>query len=1743
MAKLQLDAILKLVDVQINPQVFRKISQSVAGMPTNLQLTVKGLNNASNAAGGLNRQLKQTGQQLSINEKAARLLLQRMAQFAILLPTFATMNRAIQGSVKFLFEFDSALRDIVRTDVKGLSSRIEEIGDAALKTATEFGVLAQEVLNTVKTFVQAGDTIEVAQEKARLAIIATQVSTLSAADAVEFFISASEQFRLSGESLTNALDALVIVEDLAAVEAQDIAEAFRTGGNSFAEFGKDINAGIGLISALREQTRKSGREIGTFFKTLQTRIFAAGEARDAVEGLGVEVQNLDGSLRPTLDVLNDLKTAFDGLTEAQVANAAKAIGGVRQFESLIATLNSLDRANELTAEGQRAAGAAAQKRTVTDQKLEIQLGKLIAQGQAFAEALGDAGGEEALRGILKVATAILEIFTSITKTIDGLGGNLAPLIALGAVGLGKSVFGFSKPGGPGGPGGVAGALGASAAGANPLLNQAQKQLQPAIMSVRDQMSLLGTASKNGVLAMTNYVRSIAANTQGQTAAAKQASAAQMQFAIEARNAARLLKANQTPTGGGIGAIGKSGLGSTLVGLAGATVIPQIFNGLQEGASEAKSAMWQTAETSLSLGATFLATGNVVAAAGALLAGALGSLASQAVDAYRENQKYKDQQIELDKERTRTLSAKSLLTGEADFAKEFQRQLLDSLKTNVRNLGAGAGIQKTIEEGTSFKAARDRGIQSENLRQALFSDIDVLKKFIANQQDYIESLSEAAGRTDEVQVLNDLLANTGNTIGNDIGPAFTQLTEAIGATGAAAGSADAEIRRVSMSLAEISKVRELQRVGEEFRNLSLQLELAKAGPEALTDNVLRMSNGILLAERQLRGQRFDQQLVDIFTRLTPNGGDIKLKSGDLISADQFIVKLTDGLNSVDPQKVAAFNQLMMDIPDTLQPIAKEVIGILIEQQEAELDLQNLKNDKQKEVTERARKLLEEENKASIAAFEAMSLFNAELQKFGDSVTQDVLGQFQNITLGDVEGVLAGQSDLGAGLQEIIMSAFGDDKGASRVAKAQTELRSVSEQTEAQLATLAQKLDLVNQKLADQAYSNDTAALTGEKLSLQLDMEKAIQEGAVKATEAKIKVLEAERKAAEEAAEKQRKLNELLEKLAEASRDFENELREVRRGFDEFAQETTADLLSQEADAQSELKDAQQEVLSTTSALADAQKALSAAYLELNGVFAEAKIKSALLGRDIALLTGGISTFDGRLTALNNAFTEVLNNANISLEKRISLERQLAEETLSFLQQARDEIVQAGLGVFGQSGAENQQLGEGIAGLQFVAETLGGSFENFLSLTQGELAGVTDVLLSLPVDFRQTILDALSFLPSTANIGGFSVDQLQQAIGQIGAGVAPEEGLPSIEELNSQQVEQLKRLQELAMQDAMLQVSQVVSAQKELEAAQEAAEAAKLLQERASEELANVRDAVLEESAILDLASQKQQELLAAVIAADDRNTLQQIEKEAQLFADQNIEFAKIGDNIVKGIASLINSRLAVIGAASDVAAASNYGGYIPNFAGGNLTPGEAAGLLRAAAREKRMMPGGAGLAVANTSEAIIPMHNRGYIPNFQSGNFDSIAAGIASIKQINETMVAAIAQSVGNALSNLNTGGGNTEEQLLEVITQLRTLNETLDSVNESNAVIQANTEATATGGTGGTQTNATQEVRIRLETNQNTSVAVTGLSALREEIAEAVKSAASEQVDTQLQSLLKEFDSVILALQERGLLSSLGQVR
>lgn len=1727
MAKVQLEAILKLIDVDINPNVFRKISQAVAGLPASVNRTAGALGGANTQAQNFNRTLNNTRQNLSNNERAARLFLQRMSQFAILLPTFATLNHAIQGGVKFLFDFDSALRDIVRVDVGNLAGRMEEIGDSALQTALDFGVLAKEVLEVTKIFVQAGLSIEESQERARLAILASQVSTLSSADAIEFFIASTNQFKLSSEELRLALDGLVKVEDLAAVEAQDVADAFRTGGNSLAVFGKDINDAIGIISALREQTRKSGNEIGTFLKTLQTRIFAAGESRSALEGLGVAVENIDGSLRPTLDVLTDLKTKFDQLTEAQQANAAKAIAGVRQFEELLGVMASIDRANELATKSSRAAGAAEEKRRITDEKLERQIGKLIAQGQALAEALGDAGLTDLLSDALGFAQKLLSVFTGMAQAASDVGLNLAPLLALGGVVLGKSIFGLSGKGGQGGPPqpGSPGFVG-------PTLPQ-QSTFAPLI----EQSKRLGIIFKEGTLAAGNFSKQLLTGLKISSAHGVQVISNTQSLKVHTSAVSTNAKA-MLASAAASAQQARFGISSTTA-LAGLTLVasylPTVFGEIQKAAGElpgdlgkTASMFTQTAGEAATLAAQFAFLGPQAAALAATFALVKGTFV-QVFDAFQDEQKALGEQSALSASQGRTAGAELRLQGGGRLGEQALDDFFTSLSEGVKGKNFGNELNEAISE--SFKTAaasegfKDLNLSLEEFRDAALGDIAVLSTAISKRRDLIQATAEDNERVDEftslMQGLEDGTLNTGE--------AFGLLVKVLGAGEVELAEFAQGFKRV-LDFEEFKKAQEVIDLTDSIRQLGLEMEIAKLGPDAMADSIVRLKNELLIAERG--AESASQSIRDRLGRAIGNLG-VQIFDEEKLSPNAFIAKLFEATENLDVQKIEEFKNVIRELPNTTREAAEEVLKLIEDDAKNQLDIQKQRNDVAEAIGEQSRKAVEDEAEAKLNALEVTERFTAELRNFGDAVDTQVLAAVQNLSLGDVESVLAGKSDLSEGLQQLIKSALGSD-----VERAQAKLAGVSADTAANLNILEAKLSDVSRQIDIARSAEEKASLETEKRSILLDIEKAEQDGAVKSTEAKIDVLKAERDAAKDAAEAAKKHQEALDKLADVSRKFENELRDINRGFDEFIEKRTAELMSDEADALEELKDAQQESLEATKELDEAYEGLIDAYFQVNNAVAEAQIKSNLLARDIALLTGEIFDFDGELSALQGAFTEVLGEANITLEKRIELERQLAEETLTFLQQAQQEITQAGLNVFGQSGAENQALSQGIAGLQLVADKLGGSFEAFLNMNSADFATISQELLALPVEFRQQILDALSALPGSVSIGGFNVDQLTQALGQVGAGVAPEEGLPSIEELNSQQVEQLKRLQEITLQEAQLQFSQVAKAEEQIELAQEQLDAAKILEERAVDNLEQVRDAILEEQAVLEAANVERAELLSQVIEADNKNTLLQIEKEAQLFADQNVVFREIGNQIVQGITSAIGGKIAIIEAQNALNAAT---GHVPNFSRGSLTPREAAGLLRAGMREKRAMPSGAGLAVANTSEAIIPMHG-GHIPNFQSGNVSPIAAGIDAIRNVNESVVAAISRSITEALATLD--NGQAQGQALDQIASLLTgVQGELEDINASSAATSTAVAANAaTGATpAATPTAAAQQINVSVQTNQNSEVRVVGIDALREQLAAAVRETTLQQVEAVLTPVLAQVDAALQVLRERNLLTSFGQ--
>lgn len=80
---------------------------------------------------------------------------------------------------------------------------------------------------------------------------------------------------------------------------------------------------------------------GTALRSIMTRLASPPkEAATAMDALGISITNADGTMKPFSEVMVDLRSKFDGLSESQQAQYAKALAGQEAMSGLLAIVNA-----------------------------------------------------------------------------------------------------------------------------------------------------------------------------------------------------------------------------------------------------------------------------------------------------------------------------------------------------------------------------------------------------------------------------------------------------------------------------------------------------------------------------------------------------------------------------------------------------------------------------------------------------------------------------------------------------------------------------------------------------------------------------------------------------------------------------------------------------------------------------------------------------------------------------------------------------------------------------------------------------------------------------------------------------------------------------------------------------------------------------------------------------------------------------------------------------------------------------------------------------------------------------------------------------------------------------------------------------------------------------------------------------------------------------------------------------------
>lgn len=334
----------------------------------------------------------------------------------------------------------------------GLLSRnvtlpIVGVGAAAVKTATDF----EAGMSEVKAISGAtGSEFDALRDKAIEMGAKTKFSASDSADAFKYMA-------MAGWDASQMMDGIAGIMDLAAASGEDLATTSDIVTDALTAFGLQASDSAHFADVLAQASSKSntnvglmgetfkyvapvagalgysiedtavaielmansgikGSQAGTALRSTITRLAKpVGEAKDAVEELGISITNADGTMKPLSQTMVELREKFAGLTEEQKAQYAAMLAGQEGMSGLLAIVNASDEDfQKLTDEINNANGAAEDMASV----MMDNTAGAVEQLKGVLESAGILIGEKLTPYIRKLAewiTGLVEKFNSLSE--------------------------------------------------------------------------------------------------------------------------------------------------------------------------------------------------------------------------------------------------------------------------------------------------------------------------------------------------------------------------------------------------------------------------------------------------------------------------------------------------------------------------------------------------------------------------------------------------------------------------------------------------------------------------------------------------------------------------------------------------------------------------------------------------------------------------------------------------------------------------------------------------------------------------------------------------------------------------------------------------------------------------------------------------------------------------------------------------------------------------------------------------------------------------------------------------------------------------------------------------------------------------------------------------------------------------------------------------------------------------------
>ena len=345
---------------------------------------------------------------------------------------------AIKSAIGYTKDLNAALNDIQIVTHAG-EIQMSNFASKAAEAARALNTTTTEYAKAALIFYQQGLSGDAVLERTNTVIKLAQVTGQSAAMVSDQMTAIWNNFDDGSKSLEHYADVLTKLGASTASSTDEISVGLQKFAAVAETVGLNYETAAAAVATVVAETRQSAEVVGTSFKTIFARMESLklgdtledgvdlNKYTEALSAVGVNVLNAKGQLRDMEDILNELGTKWQGFSETTQIALAQTVGGIRQYNQMIALMDNWTKVEENVELAENAGGELAKQAEIWSNSYEGAAERLKQAKNDLYESLID---DSTLIGFNNVMAGLINKITDFIDSAGGIGPVILMLVGL-----------------------------------------------------------------------------------------------------------------------------------------------------------------------------------------------------------------------------------------------------------------------------------------------------------------------------------------------------------------------------------------------------------------------------------------------------------------------------------------------------------------------------------------------------------------------------------------------------------------------------------------------------------------------------------------------------------------------------------------------------------------------------------------------------------------------------------------------------------------------------------------------------------------------------------------------------------------------------------------------------------------------------------------------------------------------------------------------------------------------------------------------------------------------------------------------------------------------------------------------------------------------------------------------------------------------------------------------------------------